>query len=63
MGDDPAEKPEGLAVYLPIVSWLPKYDKSWLKADRSPDCRCGRDRRSVHDTMTRSPSAATFSSV
>lgn len=28
-----AINPSGLARYLPIVSWLPDYDRSWLKTD------------------------------
>ena len=27
------EKPRGLAKYLPILSWLPKYNRAWLAAD------------------------------
>ena len=26
-------KPSGLARFMPIVGWLPNYDRSWLKAD------------------------------
>ena len=33
MSDNQASKPTGLAAYLPIVSWLPKYERSWLKTD------------------------------
>ena len=27
------EKPGGLARFLPIVNWLPKYNRSWLRTD------------------------------
>ena len=27
------EEPSGIARFLPIVSWLPAYDRSWLRAD------------------------------
>lgn len=26
-------RPRGLARYVPILSWLPRYDRSWLRAD------------------------------
>ena len=30
---DKTEKAQGLSRYLPILSWLPNYDRSWLKGD------------------------------
>jgi len=31
--EEQADNTSGLARYLPIVSWLPAYDRSWLKTD------------------------------
>ena len=28
-----ADEPHGLSRVLPIISWLPNYDRSWLKGD------------------------------
>ncbi len=28
-----SDMPSGIARYLPIVAWLPKYDRAWLKGD------------------------------
>ena len=29
----PSAEPTGLARYLPILTWLPRYDRSWLRGD------------------------------
>jgi len=33
MADRAADKPVGLKRFMPILIWLPKYQKSWLKGD------------------------------
>jgi len=33
MADRAEDKPVGLKRFMPILIWLPQYDKSWLKRD------------------------------
>ena len=37
-----ADKPNVLVRYLPILGWLPSYERAWLRATQWPGSRCGR---------------------